>query len=114
MAIIDVTDPDNPYQLVLIYASAGCPFKQLVEDLTKVLHEDMPIIITGDFNFDRRTTNALTDFLKTKELIQLVNWPTHKEGGSLDHVYAFKNSALVTRHVPYYSDHEGLCIKLCK
>lgn len=109
-----MTDTDDPYQLVIVYASAGCPFKNLVDDLKELLHEDMPIIVTGDFNFDRKTTNALTLFLNTKGLVQHVNWPTHKEGRSLDHVYAFKNSVLVTRHLPYYSDHDGLCIKLCK
>ena len=109
-----MTDQDHPYQLVLVYASAGCPFKELVEDLKELLHEDMPILVTGDFNFDRKTKNALTYFLETKELVQIVNWPTHKEGRSLDHVYAFKNSVLVTTHLPYYSDHDCTGITLWK
>ena len=111
MAIVDKTVPGHPYQLVLVYASSGCPFKELVEDLKKILYPDMTIIVTGDFNFDRKETNALTCFLGRKNLVQVVDWPTHKEGRTIDHIYVSKNTIQVTRHVPYYSDHDGLCLK---
>ena len=111
MAIADVTDPSHPYQLIIVYVSAGCLFKELVEDIKKLLDPDLTIIVTGDFNFNKTETNALTCFLGAKKLTQVVDWPTHKEGRTIDHVYAPKNAVQVTRHVPYYSDHDGLCIQ---
>ena len=114
MTIEDITDSNHPYQLVLVYASAGCPFRELVEDLKKLLCKNKTIIVTGDFNFDKKDTNVLTHFLGTRKLTQLVNWPTQKEGRVIDHVYAPLKAVEVTRHIPYYSDHDGLCIRLCK
>ena len=69
-------------------------------------------IIVGDFNFDKSETNALTAFLNKRQFIQVVEWPTHKEGRTIDHCYVSKNTKVqVTRHSPYYSDHNGLCIQ---
>ena len=63
MSIIDETNPRNPYQLVLIYASSGCPFQNVVLDLQNLLHPKMISIIIGDFNFDKKEVNDLTRFL---------------------------------------------------
>ena len=111
MSIVDITVQNHPYQLILIYASSGCPYKMLVEDLKKLLLQDITIIITGDFNFDRKEKNSLTQYLDAKKFSQVVNWPTHNEGRTIDHCYVSKNARLqVTRYSPYYSDHDALCI----
>ena len=112
MSILDETNPILPYQIVLVYASSGCPFQNLVVDLEKLLHPEMTTIITGDFNFDKKENNALTIFLREKKFTQVVDWPTHKEGRTIDHCYVSKNTRVqLTRHSPYYSDHDGLCIE---
>lgn len=102
----------HPYQLVIIYASSGCPFKELAKDLEKLLQPEMTTLIVGDFNFDKNETNALSSFLQQKEFTQLVNWPTHRGGRTIDHCYVSKKSRVqVVRHSPYYSDHDALCIQ---
>ena len=58
MSFVDKTNPSYPYQLVLVYASSGCPFPKLVVDLKKILHPKMTTIVTGDFNFDKKEVNS--------------------------------------------------------
>ena len=110
MSIVDETVPSHPYQIVLLYCSQGCPFQYLVKDLENLL-QNMTSLVTGDFNFDN-DTNALTRFLEEKKFTQEVNWPTHKEGRKLDRCYVSKNTRVqITRHSPYYTDHDALCIQ---
>ena len=98
--------------MVLVYASSGCHFKDLVEEVEKLLVPNITTIVTGDFNFSSKQTNAFSNFLKQKMFSQIINWPTHKEGRTLDHCYVSKNARVqVTRHSPYYSDHDALCIE---
>ena len=112
MSIVDETNPMLPYQLVLVYASSGCHFSEMVTDLERMLFSNMTIIITGDLNFDKNKENALTRFLKENNYDQVINWPTHKEGRTIDHCYVSRNARVqVTRHSPYYSDHDALCIQ---
>ena len=102
----------HPYQLVIIYASSGCPFKELAKDLEKLLQPEMTTLIVGDFNFDKNENNPLSSFLQQKEFTQLVNWPTNRGGRTIDHCYVSKKSRVqVVRHSPYYSDHDALCIQ---
>ena len=82
MSIIDETNPCHPYQMVLVYASSGCPFQELAIQLENILHNNC-CIITGDFNFDTKESNPLTGMLLEKKFTQLVNWPTHKEGRTI-------------------------------
>ena len=111
MSIVDTTVQNHPYQMILVYASSGCPYHMLVEDLKKLLLPDITIIITGDFNFDKKENNSLTQYLGARMLTQLVTWPTHKEGRTIDHCYVSKNARVqITKHSPYYSDHDALCI----
>ena len=110
MSIVDTTV--HPYQLILVYASSSYSKKELKKDLEKLLLPEMTIIITGDFNFDKKETNALTNFLGTKRMKQLVKWPTHKEGRTIDHLYVSNDVKVeIIRYSPYYSDHDALCIK---
>ena len=89
---MDETNPMLPYQMVLVYASSGCHFSELVTDLERMLYSNMTIIITGDFNFNKNKENALTRFLKENNYDQLINWPTHKEGRTIDHCYVSRNA----------------------
>ena len=112
MSIVDKTVQGLTYQLVIVYASKGCAYQELMVDLRKLLLSNITIIVTGDFNFDRRESNALTCFLGSKMLRQLVKWPTHREGRALDHAWVSRGAKVqITRHSPYYSDHDGLLIE---
>ena len=83
MSIVDETNPVIPYLMVLVYASSGCPLLELARDLERMLNDNMTTIITGDFNFDAKEKNALTTFLNQRNFIQLVDWPTQKEGRTI-------------------------------
>ena len=111
MSIVDITVQSHPYQLILVYASSGCPYQMLVDDLKKLLLPDITIIITGDFNFHCTEKNAFTQYLEARMLTQVVKWPTHREGRTIDHCYVSNNARVqITRHSPYYSDHDALCL----
>ena len=112
MSVIDETIPDFQYQLILVYLSSNCPMSQVVDDLSHLLNPKMRTIITGDFNFDKKEVNAMTVFLKAKMFTQVVTWPTHSQGRTIDHCYVSDNTKVsLTRHSPYYSDHSALCIE---
>ena len=112
MSIVDRTNETSPYQLILVYLSSKCPLTDVVEDLSQILIPQMTTIITGDFNFGKKEINALSTFLKDRNFNQLVTWPTHIQGGTLDHCYVPENVKLdFTRHSPYFSDHSALIIE---
>ena len=112
ISFVDKTVTTHPYQLVLIYASSGCPFQELATDLEKLLPQEMTTIVVGDFNFDKSETNAFTRLLGEKNFTQIVNWPTHRGGRTIDHCYISNNTRVqVLRYSPYYSDHDALCIQ---
>ena len=69
--------------------------------------------IVGDFNIDHlSSSHEIPVWVSNHGFCQLVNTPTHEEGGLLDHVYI---KSLVNHkvhlHWPYYSDHAALCIE---
>ena len=113
MSILDETVKGYPYQLVLVYASSGCPLPELVTDLARLLKQKWTTIITGDFNFDRKEENALTRFLSYQDYQQVVTWPTHDgAGNTLDHCYISKYTRVqLTRSSPHFSDHDSLIIQ---
>ena len=91
MSVVDETDPNFPYQMVLMYLSNGCSFSQVVQDLSCLLVPNFTTIIIGDLNFDKKDKNDLTSFLSKKKFSQQVSWPTHIQGRTLDHCYVSKN-----------------------
>ena len=112
MSIVDQTDTNHPFLLVLVYSSGNNPLQELVVDLKRLLQPNITTIVIGDFNFSNKETNVLTKFLKKQLFTQVINWPTHREGGTIDHCYVSNNARVqVTRHSPYYSDHDALCIQ---
>ena len=112
MSLIDITVSTFHYQLVLVYASSDCSLQHLALDLEGLLHKTMTCIVVGDFNFDKKETNALIRFFLEKKFEQKVYWPTQKEGRTIDHCYISANARVqVTGDSPYFSDHDSLCIK---
>ena len=110
MSLVDETT--HKYQLILVYASGGCPLTELAKDLKKLLNPEITTIITGDFNFAKDEKNELTNFLLQKKFSQIVKWPTHHGGRTIDHCYISHESRIqVSRKSLYFSDHEALCIQ---
>ena len=82
-----------------------------------MINMQRPTIITGDLNLclDKEPRNLLTTVLIDLGFHQLVKSPTHVRGGRIDHAYARDPESLLsslhlTRHSPYYSDHDSLCV----
>ena len=112
LSFIDQTVSNHPFQVILVYSSSNCPLKDLLYDIKPLVHQDINTIITGDFNFDKKDSNVITHFLHKNKFTQLVDWPTHKEGRTIDHCYVSENVRVqVTKHSPYYTDHDALCIE---
>ena len=89
MSLVDNTNQNLAYQLVVVYASKNCVFSELVSDLKDLLLPNLAAVVTGDFNFDTET-NALTKYLDENNFTQIVNWPTHKGGRMIDRCYITK------------------------
>ena len=84
-------------------------------DLESVISNYQLCYIVGDFNIDHLSnSHEIPAWISNHGFSQLVNTPTHEEGGLLDHVYV---KSLVNHrvhlHWPYYSDHAALCIEKC-
>ena len=72
-------------------------------------------IIIGDFNicYLKDPSNKISRALKSLHFRQLVNEPTHEEGGCIDHLYFYAPATIETEYLlqidpAYYSDHDCL------
>lgn len=104
----------NSIQVFVLYISKGADLDLIVEFMKKWMKTG-PRIIIGDFNFESSNINVLSKFLKSKGLIQIVNRPTHIEGGIIDHCYVEKNmkNTIVADYIfSYYTDHTSICLSL--
>ena len=79
-----------------------------------LLEEEKAILIVGDLNLCYMTnkSNKVSKELKHCGLKQLMNHPTHIQGGHIDHVYWRDASAMwmppcLERYSAYYSDHDA-------
>ena len=96
LSCVDETNPYHSYQLVTCYFSQGCPLIEAADCLSKVLmYPTMTTIIIGDFNFDTSNeSNPISKLLKSKNLQQIVKWPTHDAGRTLDHCWVSTNAGI--------------------
>ena len=101
-------------QIFVIYISKEADLDQIVATIKKWMSPG-PKIVIGDFNFDVSKTNVLSKYLNALGLTQIVNRPTHIEGGIIDHVYIMKNMKdiiEVNYMFPYYTDHISICLSI--
>ena len=102
-----------------VYRSSNSNIQKLEDDLIALIDEGKTTHISGDFNICLKKTpyNSLTKQLKHQDFDQLIQHPTHIEGGLIDHIY-FRNNAKIfkapniERYSPYYSNHDCLCTTL--
>ena len=81
---------------------------------------DKDVLIAGDFNicYMKNKTNKISKMLENEGFQQLVQHPTHIQGGHIDHVYwrggerIGSKTATLERYSPYYSDHDASLITL--
>ena len=89
-------------------------FKDMVKYVVDPLRST---ILTGDTNIDilKDSGKHFVEFMKDLGFTQLVKFPTHDQGGLLDHVYVTQDlleKVSVSQTGIYFSDHQLITIKL--
>ena len=93
--------------------------EELVDNLEQLINMEKVTAISGDMNIclDKQPNCLLFTALNDLGFKQLVSGPTHRAGGRIDHLYlrdpdSLLDSFFLTSHVPYYSDHDALCLSM--
>ena len=100
--------------IISVYISSNCSNFETIVNFLSQYKADKCLVI-GDFNFNPKSSNKLTNYLKASNFSQLVQSATHKDGNIIDHVYvseALSALTFVNVHYVYYSDHQGLFINI--
>ena len=90
-----------------------------MDNLQQLVNMERLTAISGDLNIclDKHPNCLLFTALSDLGFKQLVTGPTHKAGGRIDHLYIRDPQSLLasfhlTPYVPYYSDHDCLCLSM--
>ena len=104
----------NRFSVINLYCSKGANKQQFFSDLMTLLRGTLCCIIVGDFNdnFLKEPKSNFVQQMIAQKLTQLVETPTHAEGGLLDHVYVTNTKWQLNTEVNfrYYSDHAAITI----
>ena len=104
----------DQYRLVLTYLSDNCRFPKVIEDIEAMNLDYDATFFVGDFNFDTKESNALSKFMESKDLCQMINSPTHEKGRTIDHFYCpntLSDIVNVNLVYPFFTDHAAICVK---
>ena len=108
----------NNWLVVFMYASQGVNYNNLTMQLTEVFcHATDYVMVVGDMNWDYlRQRNAMKVYFQQNGFHQIIENPTHEEGGLLDHVYVRTKESVVVacQRAKYYSDHDAIFIRINK
>ena len=85
-----------------------------------MIRGDKLCIICGDFNlrYQNEPRHFLINEILNMSFIQLIDHPTHKDGGIIDHVYLYRptcyNDVIINAELfsPFYSDHYAISIEI--
>ena len=101
-------------QLTVIYISDSSRIGDVKDILEPMFNKDLHQIVLGDFNFDKDEENKLTQFFKSRGMVQLITQPTHIKGRTIDHCYVSQGHLQLDVKVvsPYYSDHSAISLKI--
>ena len=117
-SLAGVTVPGN---VIGLYRSSGnCMIDGFLEDLTNVLDTAKICIILGDFNIcsKKDAQHRIIKALHQMGFKQLIDSPTHVQGGIIDHFYILVPEVYDFVQIefelfsPYYSDHYGISVSL--
>ena len=103
--------------IITVYRSKGN--STLNDQLLKLIDNDRPCLICGDFNLNYSTERDKSNFIRSSEemgFVQLVSKSTHIKGGLLDHVYVNKGllqyKINISQISTYFSDHDAIMISI--
>ena len=107
--------------VVGVYRSQEGDMTDLIEKLDDIIDDHKTTIVGGDMNICILSSphNYLTKGMQDRGFEQLVDKPTHIEGGLIDHVYVrigkdCQYSWNVEDFPKYYSDHDSIGLTLWK
>ena len=88
----------------------------MLESLMQMVPGNSPTIICGDINTDPKHDpaqyNKLITKMASKGFVQIIDKPTHLQGGILDHMYIRNIDVEYWQlHHPYYTDHDAICMQ---
>ena len=104
--------------IINIYRSQGAPSFQFSSDLRTMFNYEKETLIVGDLNicFANERTHLVLQDIEKLGFTQKVQYPTHREGRQIDHVYIFSPDTAVKSNVgvfqqsPFFSDHDILFV----
>ena len=105
--------------VISIYrSSASLLDTDLIMQMQELISKDKICVICGDFNIRYASTpnHYIIRELLNMNFTQLIDIPTHTEGGIIDHLYLYKPSIYEDVKIewslfaPFYSDHYGISI----
>merc|ERR1712168_408955 len=101
------------FHVINVYCSKGAAKQQLLKDLLSLVQGASDVITVGDFNenFLQNPKPKFIEHMNRQGLLQLVETPTHIEGGLLDHVYVKDARRFKTAvYFRYYTDHAAIAV----
>ena len=107
----------NRFDLISIYRSQD-EKEEIFQDILNLIDTEKPTIILGDLNLNilKCPEHSMLRNLKDLSFKQLVQTPTHEQGGLLDLVFLshhFNQNEVTIENVSvYYSDHDLIHIKM--
>ena len=93
--------------VINVYRSQNANTTMFLDSLNSLIDGCDQYFIVGDFNIDiSNTFHPIVTSILSKGFRQLVQFPTHEQGGIIDHVYVRSSIKVgLQDHWPYYSDH---------
>merc|ERR1712055_603037 len=103
------------YDVINVYRSAAACNNNFLRDLENLALGTRPCYIVGDFNinFDEKKLDPVITKICSNGFAQIVNLPTHIDGGILDHAYIRKPTFDIETEIsfPFYTDHAAILIR---
>ena len=87
----------------------------VADKIQSLIDPTRPQLVIGDFNFDAKEQNSLVRLFKKKNMVQLIDGPTHEAGRTIDHLYVSdqaKECIEFSTVFKYYTDHAAIQIKI--
>ena len=88
--------------------------REFTQEIISLMNNERRQIFIGDFNIEA-SGNLIVQEFRNKNFSQLLNFPTHEDGGIIDHCYISSliqpESIKVKQKAVYYSDHDLLKIR---
>ena len=102
------------FDVINVYCSQSLNKAEFLRDLGSLAGPLRTGFIVGDFNIDffQDQKDAIVSKILSRGFQQLVDHPTHMEGGLLDHVYhkGLSWEPKVDLQFPYYTDHSLISV----